>query len=95
MRNIEVASGVPKDKGRFVTRMKTGPRDLRACSLAASDAEVDEAGYSPCNDGQQLEGQINGEELTPYTKPNDPSSDGHHPEHTGRYISLVITEKEV
>jgi hypothetical protein len=44
---METASGVPKERGRFVTRMKTGPRDLRVCWLAASDAEVLDAGYSP------------------------------------------------
>jgi hypothetical protein len=47
MRNTMTASGVPNDRGRFVTRMKSGPRLLRACSFAASDAEVDDAGYSP------------------------------------------------
>jgi hypothetical protein len=47
MRNTATARGVPKDRGRFVTRMKIGPRDLRECSFAASDAEVEEAGYSP------------------------------------------------
>jgi hypothetical protein len=47
MRNMMTASGAPNDNGRFVTIMKTGPRFLRVCSLAASDAEVDDAGYSP------------------------------------------------
>lgn len=47
MRNMDTASGVPNDRGRLVTRMKIGPRDFRACSFAASDAEVDDAGYSP------------------------------------------------
>jgi hypothetical protein len=47
MRNIETGSGVPKERGRLVTRMNIGPRDFRACSFAASEAEVDEAGYSP------------------------------------------------
>jgi hypothetical protein len=47
MRKIEVARGVPKDRGRLVTRMNIGPRDSRLCSLAASEAEVEEAGYSP------------------------------------------------
>ena len=30
-----------------MTRMNIGPRDLRLCSLAALEAEVEEAGYSP------------------------------------------------
>jgi hypothetical protein len=47
MRKIETASGPPKDKGRLVTRMKIGPRFFKVCSFAASDADVDEAGYSP------------------------------------------------
>jgi hypothetical protein len=47
MRNTQTASGVPKDRGRFVTRMKIGPRAFKACSFAASEAEVEEAGYSP------------------------------------------------
>lgn len=42
-----VASGPPNDNGRFVTQMKTGPRFLGLFSLAASDAEVEDAGYSP------------------------------------------------
>lgn len=47
MRNMETARGPPKDKGRFVTKMKIGPRCSRRLSLAASLADVDEAGYSP------------------------------------------------
>jgi len=39
--------GPPKESGRLVTRMKMGPRWERVCSFAASDAEVEEAGYSP------------------------------------------------
>jgi hypothetical protein len=54
MRNMETAKGVPKDRGRFVTRIKIGPRDLSACSFAASDAEAEEAGYSPCSIYQSL-----------------------------------------
>lgn len=30
-----------------MTRIKIGPRFLGACSLAASEAEVEDAGYSP------------------------------------------------
>ena len=41
------ANGPPKLSGRFVTRMNMGPLCDNVCSLAASDAEVDEAGYSP------------------------------------------------
>jgi hypothetical protein len=48
MRNTMTASGVPNDRGRFVTRMNIGPRFSRVCSLAASDADTDDAGYSPC-----------------------------------------------
>ena len=47
IRNTQTAKGPPKDNGRFVTRMKMGPRFFSVYSLAASDAEVDEAGYSP------------------------------------------------
>ncbi len=47
MRKTQTARGPPNDKGRFVTRMKIGPRRLRVYSLAASDADVDDAGYSP------------------------------------------------
>jgi hypothetical protein len=47
MRKMETARGVPKDRGRLVTRMKTGPLEERACWFAASDAEVEDAGYSP------------------------------------------------
>ena len=47
MRNIEIAKGPPKERGKFVTKMKTGPRFCGVCSLAASEAEVEEAGYSP------------------------------------------------
>jgi hypothetical protein len=35
-----------------VTRMNIGPRDLRLCSLAASEAEAEEAGYSPAELGK-------------------------------------------
>lgn len=42
------ASGPPSDKTRLVQRMKIVDLFLRPYrSLAASDAEVDEAGYSP------------------------------------------------
>lgn len=41
------ANGPPTDRGRFVTRMKMGPRLLSECSFAASEAEVEDAGYSP------------------------------------------------
>ena len=47
MRKIEEARGTPKVNGRFVTRMKTVPRLLSEYALAASEADVDEAGYSP------------------------------------------------
>lgn len=41
------ANGPPIDSGRFVTKMKIGPRRSSVRSLAASEAETDEAGYSP------------------------------------------------
>lgn len=47
MRKTQTANGPPKESGRLVTRMKMGPRRLRVCSLAASEAEVLAAGYSP------------------------------------------------
>ena len=47
MRKMETARGPPKDNGRLVTRMKMGPRFFKVRSFAASDADVDEAGYSP------------------------------------------------
>jgi hypothetical protein len=47
MRKTETAKGPPKDRGRLVTRMKMGPRRLRVRSLAASEAEVLAARYSP------------------------------------------------
>ena len=47
MRKTKTAKGPPKERGRLVTRMKMGPRDLGVCSFAASEAEVDDAGYSP------------------------------------------------
>ena len=31
MRKMDTASGVTKERGRFVTRMKIGPPDLRLC----------------------------------------------------------------
>lgn len=49
IKKIEMAKGPPKDRGRLVTRMKIGPRDLRDRSFAASEAEVEDAGYSPGN----------------------------------------------
>lgn len=47
IRKIMTANGPPEARGRFVTRINMGPRFFKACSFAASDAEVDEAGYSP------------------------------------------------
>jgi len=47
MRKMETASGPPNDRGRLVTRIKMGPRLFKVCSFAASEADVDEAGYSP------------------------------------------------
>lgn len=47
MRKMETARGPPNDRGRLVTSIKMGPRFFKLCSLAASEADVDEAGYSP------------------------------------------------
>ena len=47
IKNTITANGPPKLSGRFVTRTNTGPRFASARSFAASDALVDEAGYSP------------------------------------------------
>lgn len=47
MRKMMTARGPPNDRGKFVTMMKIGPRRFKVCSLAASDAEVEDAGYSP------------------------------------------------
>lgn len=44
---MDTASGVPNERGRLVTKINIGPRDLGVCWLAASEAEVEEAGYSP------------------------------------------------
>ena len=45
IRKMLTARGPPNESGRFVTRMKIGPRLFNVNSFAASDAEVDEAGY--------------------------------------------------
>jgi hypothetical protein len=37
---VETASGPPKESGKFVTRMKIGPRLFNARSLADSEADV-------------------------------------------------------
>jgi len=47
IRKTDTAKGPPKERGRFVTRIKIGPRRERVYSLAASEAEVEAAGYSP------------------------------------------------
>lgn len=47
MRKTETADGPPKDRGKLVTIMKAGPRCLGVNSFADSEADVDEAGYSP------------------------------------------------
>jgi hypothetical protein len=44
---MDTANGPPNDSGRLVTRMKAGPRLFGVRSLAASEAEVEDAGYSP------------------------------------------------
>ena len=45
IRKIETANGPPTERGRFVTRIKIGPRFFRVNSFADSEAEVDDAGY--------------------------------------------------
>lgn len=47
IRNIETDRGPPNDNGRFVTRMKIGPRCFRRCSFAASLALHSEDQVSP------------------------------------------------
>ena len=47
IRKMDDAKGTPKESGKFVTRMKIVPLLLRVYALADSDAEVDDAGYSP------------------------------------------------
>ena len=47
IRKTLTARGPPNDRGRFVTRMKIGPLCFKVCSLAASEADVEDAGYSP------------------------------------------------
>lgn len=47
MRNMDSAKGPPKERGRLVTRMKIGPLFLSVYALADSEADVEEAGYSP------------------------------------------------
>ena len=45
IKNMLTARGPPNESGRFVTRMKIGPRLFNVNSFAASEAEVEEAGY--------------------------------------------------
>ena len=47
IKKIDTDSGLPNASGRFVTRMKIGPRCFNLCSFAASLALVELAGYSP------------------------------------------------
>lgn len=47
IKKIETANGPPKLSGKFVTIMKAGPRCLGVKSFADSEAEVEDAGYSP------------------------------------------------
>lgn len=47
IKKMDTASGLPNASGRFVTRMKIGPRCFNLCSFAASLADVELAGYSP------------------------------------------------
>lgn len=47
IRKMMTARGPPNDRGKLVTMMKIGPRRFKVCSFAASDAEVEDAGYSP------------------------------------------------
>ncbi len=46
-RKIITARGPPAVRGKLVTMMTMGPRWAGVCSFAASEAEVDDAGYSP------------------------------------------------
>ena len=47
IRKIDEARGTPNVNGRFVTKMKMVPLFFSVYALADSDAEVDDAGYSP------------------------------------------------
>jgi hypothetical protein len=47
MRKTTTAKGPPNDSGRFVTKINVGPRLFNERSLAASEAEIEDAGYSP------------------------------------------------
>ena len=47
IRKIDDARGTPKDSGRFVTKMKIVPLHFSVYAFADSDADVDDAGYSP------------------------------------------------
>lgn len=93
------ANGPPNDKGRFVTRMNVGPRRLRACSFAASDAATEDAGYSPpapyppmplisiCAAKRRAGRRKDGGEGA-RTEANRPTSNSHHPKHAGDGIPM-------
>jgi hypothetical protein len=59
--------------------MKTGPLEERACWFAASDAEVEDAGYSPWVVSRSKDFAMSPQ--TSYPKPDNPSAYSHHPKH--------------
>lgn len=82
IRKIETANGPPNESGRFVTRMNAGPRRFSVSSLAASDADADDAGYSPPAPGNwSTMNPVDSSGVIYLTESNDPTSNRHHPEH--------------
>jgi hypothetical protein len=82
-----------------------GPRDLSVCWFAASEALVEEAGYSPRRKSV-LVTVCEVVEHTTSTKTNNSSSNSHHPEHSEvcqpgvspescSYPSIVLPEDAV
>lgn len=80
---MDTANGPPKDSGKLVTMMKAGPRCFGIKSLAASEAEVEDAGYSPpvpVDISVSSHTYAHGALQEP-TESHDTSRHGHHPEH--------------
>lgn len=91
MRKMMTARGPPNDRGKFVTMMKIGPRRFNVCSLAASDAEVEDAGYSPGSVSKsgnvRVRAHIN--EHTSNPEPHNPSR--HLSQHQHHLNTCVIS----
>lgn len=82
---MDTAKGPPKESGKLVTMMKAGPRCLGINSLAASEADVEDAGYSPpapVNIGVKIDFRMECLALQEQTESHDASCHSHHPEHT-------------